>query len=295
MTHMVSVLGVVGSARPWGNSELLVRQVLRGAQAEGAAVEIVRLTALRIEPCTGCMRCVIGGERCPLPDDMGWLIERMQAADGMVLAAPIYWLGAAATIKLVLDRLLMVTGRVDEPLPLPRPAVTIATAGLDGWRGVALAFLNALAAGFGYRPVESLVAIAPGPGEVLLDDALMARMLEAGRRLTRGDLVAPEVGPGVCPVCHCEAFILQGRRAVCPICGREAAVQVGEGGVGLHFGPVAEGHQRWTPEGLREHMIGWVQATGPRYMARRAEIKERRAAFRQTAVSWICPPAKGEG
>ena len=62
---MVSVLGVVGSARPWGNSELLVRQVRRGAQAEGAEVEMVRLAALRIDPCTGCMRCVIGGERCP--------------------------------------------------------------------------------------------------------------------------------------------------------------------------------------------------------------------------------------
>jgi len=38
---MVLVLGLVGSARPWGNSELLVRQVLGGAQAAGAAVEVV--------------------------------------------------------------------------------------------------------------------------------------------------------------------------------------------------------------------------------------------------------------
>jgi multimeric flavodoxin WrbA len=288
---MSRVLGVVGSARPWGNSELLVRQVLRGAQAEGAAVEMVRLTALRIEPCTGCMRCVIGGERCPLDDDMDWLIERIQAADGLVLAAPIYWLGPAATIKLVLDRLLMVTGRVDEPFPPQRPAVTIATAGLEGWRGVALPFLNALAAGLGYRPVESLVAIAPGPGEVLLDDRLMTQMLEAGRRLAQHDLEPSPSRPGVCPICQCEAFLLVGGRAVCPICGREAALEVGVEGVRLHFGAAAEGHQRWTPEGLREHMIGWVQATGPRYMARRTEIKARRAAYRQMEVPWLCPPS----
>jgi hypothetical protein len=252
---------------------------------------MIRLAALRIEPCTGCMRCVIGGERCPLDDDMGWLIERIQAADGLVLAAPIYWLGPAATIKLVLDRLLMVTGRVDEPFPPLRPAVTIATAGLEGWRGVALPFLNALVAGFGYRPVESLVAVAPGPGEVLLDDRLMTQMLEAGRRLAQHDLEPSPSRPSVCPICQCEAFLLVSGRAVCPICGREAAIEVTADGVRLHYGPVAEGQQRWTPEGLRKHMIGWVQATGPRYVARRAEIKARRAVYRRMEVEWLCPPS----
>ena len=62
---MVGVLGLVGSARPWGNSDLLVRQALQGAQAEGAAVHMVRLTGLHLESCTGCLRCVIGGKPCP--------------------------------------------------------------------------------------------------------------------------------------------------------------------------------------------------------------------------------------
>jgi hypothetical protein len=225
---------------------------------------------------------------------MGWLIERMQEADGLVLAAPIYWLGPAAAVKLVLDRLLMVTGRVGDPFPEARPAVTIVTAGLERWRGVALPFLNALVAAFGYRPVESLVAVAPGPGEVLLDDGLMARMLEAGRRLARRDLEPSAAEPGECPICRCEAFVVAGRLAVCPICGREATLEVGVDGIGLRFGPVAEGHQRWTPEGLREHMIGWVQATGPRYMTRRAEIRERRAAYRHMEVPWRCPPSTGD-
>ena len=166
---MSRILGLVGSARPWGNSEVLVRQALRGAEAEGAETCLVRLTSLRIEPCTGCMRCVIAGDPCPLDDDMAWLVDAIQEAGGLVLAAPTYWLGPAAQIKLVLDRLLMVTGRVHEPLPCPRPAVTVATAGLDGWRGIALPFLNALVAALGYVPIESLVAVAPGPGEVLLN------------------------------------------------------------------------------------------------------------------------------
>ena len=60
---MGSILGIVGSARLWGNSELLVRQALAGAEREGASVALLRLTALRIESCTGCLRCVIGGKR----------------------------------------------------------------------------------------------------------------------------------------------------------------------------------------------------------------------------------------
>ena len=102
---MANILGIVGSARTWGNCELMVRQVLRGAAIEGADISLLRLTDLHLEPCNGCMRCIIGGQTCPLEDDMNWLIEKLQATDGLVLAAPTYWLGPPAAIKLVLDRL----------------------------------------------------------------------------------------------------------------------------------------------------------------------------------------------
>jgi NAD(P)H-dependent FMN reductase len=286
---MGSVLGIVGSARPWGNSELLVREALKGAQAAGAAVGMLRLTDLRLEPCTGCMRCIIGGKPCPLEDDMSWLFQALRGADGLVLAAPTYWLGAAATIKLVLDRLLMVTGRVDEPLPAPRPAVTIITAGLEGWRGVALPFLNALAASLGFQPIQSLAAIAPGPGEILLDRELVARVYAAGQQVGQGNLTPASGSGGACPVCGCDAFVLKGRSAICPICAREASVEMGEDGVRLRFEPVVAEHPRWTPEGLRHHMVDWVQATGPRYLERREEIRALRAPYRQMEIPWLRP------
>lgn len=291
---MANILGLVGSARRWGNSELLVRQVLRGAEAEGAAGQLLRLTDLRLDSCTGCLRCAIGSQPCRLDDDMAWLVETIRAADGLVLAAPTYFLGPAAVIKLVLDRMLMVAGRVDEALPSLQPAVTIATAGLEGWRGVSLPFLNALTAAFGFRPIESLTAVAPGPGEVLLDEALMERVFLAGRRLGRGELEPAPAKPNVCPVCRCDSFIIHGERAVCPICAREATVELGAEGVRLRFDPAASDDHRWTPERLREHMVGWVQATGPRFLARRAEIKERRLPYRRMGVEWLCPPERKE-
>ena len=288
---MTNVLGLVGSARPWGNSELLVRQVLHGAQAEGAAIQILHLADLRLQSCTGCIRCVIDAKPCPLDDDMAWLVDTLRAADGLVLAAPTYFLGPAAAIKLVVDRLLMVTGRVDEALPPPRPAVTIATAGLEGWRGITLPYLNALVAAFGYWPIESLTAVAPGPGEVLLDGELMAQALAAGHRLGRGEMDPAPTPPNVCPVCRCDAFVLGGDRAICPICGEEAVVEHGPGGLHLCFHPIAGDDRRWTPEGLRRHMVEWVMATGPRFLTHRAEIQERRRPYRDMGVARLRPPS----
>ena len=287
---MAEVLGIVGSARRWGNSELMVRQALQGALIEGATVQMIRLTSLRLESCTGCMRCVMGGKPCRLDDDMAWLVEAIQAADGLVLAAPTYFLGPAAVIKLVLDRLLMVIGRIEADLPAPRPAVTIATAGLEDWRGVTLPYLNALVAAFGYRRIESLNAIAPGPGEVLLDDDLVARALAAGRLVGRGELVPSPAPPNVCPTCQCDSFTLRGNRAICPICGREAQVAPSGGNIVLRFDPVSDTNHRWTPSGLRKHMHEWVMATGPRFMALRSEIKARRRPYRKVDIGWLCPP-----
>jgi len=286
---MAYILGVVGSARRWGNADLLVRQALLGAQAERATVKAVRLTDLNLESCAGCMRCVSGDPACPLDDDLAWLVDTIQAAGGLVLAAPTYFLGPAAVVKLVLDRLLVVMGRVNEPLPPVRPAVTIATAGLQLWRGVTLPFLNAVAGTFGYRAIESLTALAPGPGEVLLDEELMGRVFAAGRRLGRGELEPAPVAPNVCPICRSDCFVLNGARATCPICGREAAVEYDGQQVTLRFDEAGDGHQRWTPEGLRAHVVEWVMATGPRFMERRAEIKARRAPYRAMDIEWLAP------
>lgn len=287
---MSSILGIVGSARRWGNSELMVRQVLRGAQAGGASAQMVRLNGLRLEPCTGCMRCAIGGKPCPLDDDMAWLIDTMQDADALVLAAPTYFLGPAAVVKLVLDRLLMVTSRMQE-MPQVRPAVTIITAGLEGWRGVGLPYLNALVAAFGYRPIESLTAVAPGPGEVLLDEDMMAQALEAGQRLGRGETDPTPAPPGVCPVCRCDSFILDGDHALCPICACRATIEQENDAIRLRFDVPVGGQHRWTPEGLQEHMEHWVRATGPSFLARRDEVKARRRPYRAMDVGWLCPPA----
>ena len=72
----VRVLGVVGSPRRQGNTEILVDEVLVGAQAAGAQTEKVILTELKIAPCRGCDTCQTTG-KCAQQDDMPGLMDKM--------------------------------------------------------------------------------------------------------------------------------------------------------------------------------------------------------------------------
>jgi multimeric flavodoxin WrbA len=97
------VLGVVGSPRRQGNTELLVDEVLQGAAEAGAEVEKVLLTKLKITPCTACGACQETGE-CTFHDDMAALLDKMRQARVWVLGTPVYWWGPSAQFKTFLDR-----------------------------------------------------------------------------------------------------------------------------------------------------------------------------------------------
>ena len=241
------------------------------------------------------MRCVAGDPLCPLDDDLAWLVDTIQAAGGLVLAAPTYFLGPAAVVKLVLDRLLVVMGQVNEPLPPVRPAVTIATAGLELWRGVALPFLNAVVGTFGYRPIDSLTALAPGPGEVLLDEDLMARVFAAGRRLGRGEMEPVPVPPNVCPICRSDCFVLNGARATCPICGREAAIEHDGRQITLRFDP-ADRHpsalDAGGSAGARRRVGDGHRATLPGPASR--DQGPASSPYREREIEWLHPQSSGE-
>jgi multimeric flavodoxin WrbA len=97
------VLGIVGSPRRGGNTEILVDEVLRGAQDAGAQIEKVILSRLDIRPCRGCDACK-EASKCVQQDDMHALLERMKHSQVWVLGTPIYWWGPTAQMKAFIDR-----------------------------------------------------------------------------------------------------------------------------------------------------------------------------------------------
>lgn len=286
---MATALGLVGSARLWGNSEIVVREALLGAQEEGAKVEMLRLTDLSIEPCNGCLRCAIREELCPLDDDMEWFLAKVRESDALVLSAPTYMLGPAAIVKLILDRLLMLTPCFMKGARPTKPGATIALSGRRDLRGVTQPFLNALVMGLGFRLADSLYVHQPGPGEVSLDDEMMVRIHELGRRLALGEGGKSPEG-NICPSCYGDFFVLEGGKATCPLCGLEAAMELVDSQVRLTFDLGVEPWP-WSYAWQKEHVEEWIRPTVPRFLAHREEIKARRKRYQGMDEVWIGAPS----
>jgi len=100
---MKKVLGVVGSPRKKGNTDILVSKVLEGARTEGAATHIIRLGDLSIKECDGCHVCW-NNKPCTKKDDMANLYSEIIQSDLIILGTPVYWYGPTALMKGFIDR-----------------------------------------------------------------------------------------------------------------------------------------------------------------------------------------------
>ena len=97
------ILGIAGSPRQGGNTELLLDQALSGARSAGASTEKIILARLNIQGCTGCGRCADTG-RCVIKDDMGLLYGKLREMEAIIVAAPIFFLGLPSQLKGAIDR-----------------------------------------------------------------------------------------------------------------------------------------------------------------------------------------------
>jgi multimeric flavodoxin WrbA len=97
------ILILEGSPRKKGNSSTLADQAANGAREAGAEVESVYLQGLNIAPCNGCDACLQNGI-CVINDGMQDLYPKLAAADGLILATPIYMYTFTAQLKICLDR-----------------------------------------------------------------------------------------------------------------------------------------------------------------------------------------------
>jgi multimeric flavodoxin WrbA len=79
------------SPRRGGNSDLLCDQFVMGAQEAGHGAEKIFLKDKKINYCTGCSVCLNGKKSCPQKDDMAEVLEKMVAADVIVMATPVYF------------------------------------------------------------------------------------------------------------------------------------------------------------------------------------------------------------
>jgi multimeric flavodoxin WrbA len=99
----MKVLGLFGSPRRGGNTDLLLEEALKGAQTEGAEIERLYLTDFNITPCRECLQCYNDGH-CIILDDMQKIYPKLLEADIIILASPIFFYNVTAWAKALIDR-----------------------------------------------------------------------------------------------------------------------------------------------------------------------------------------------
>ena len=100
---MGTIVAIYGSPRRKGNTSMLLEQAVRGARDAGARVEEIVLRDLKMSPCLEIYGCKETG-RCVIKDDFHRVRDLMLAAQGVMLASPIFFYTVSAHMKILMDR-----------------------------------------------------------------------------------------------------------------------------------------------------------------------------------------------
>lgn len=247
----MKILGI-SCGRRNGNSELLLKTALKEAATQGIEVEYLRLQDHYIQQCSGCELCSNSdnwpdgkfpesGYLCKYKrdsDHLAYIVERIQAADGIIISTPIYNLTVPGSLLVLLNRIhAMGFAKHHDPAAAQHTfCATIAVGGSDMTNLIKpmLNFTAVELCGSQMNLVDQMVVqfCAPLHYVTLLPQAreraakLGGRMAEAVMHpdlpLYRGG----EDNPELCPVCHGDVIQLSGKRFRCPVCNILGDVEI---------------------------------------------------------------------
>jgi NAD(P)H-dependent FMN reductase len=228
-------LVIIASERRNGNSDLLGRWAVRYALKSGVdSGEIVYLKDFELKQCQGCLNCLKTDHKCKIEDDLYRLLDIIKDADRLLLIAPVYVLSIPGKLKLLLDRFLLALGR---------------------------------------RVIDSLIVYGAGPGEVLLNDSLIA-VQSSVDKLVESQGAQYESGvKNYCPVDYNTLFEhVKDDRFRCPVCLTPAKLTPH----GYYFEADDLKNHRWTQRKLQDHFENWILRTRPRFKAMLKEIMRKK-------------------
>lgn len=104
----MKVLMINGSPRVNGNTSIALKEMEQIFVQNGIESEIVQIGNKPIRGCIACGSCAERG-RCVFDDEVNRLAPKFEAADGLVIASPVYYASANATLIACLDRLFYST------------------------------------------------------------------------------------------------------------------------------------------------------------------------------------------
>lgn len=100
----MKVLILNGSPRKDGNTSIAVNEMVKTFEAEGIETEVIQVGNQNIRGCMACGGCSSKGS-CVFDDAVNEIAAKFEAADGLVVASPVYYASPNATLIACLDRL----------------------------------------------------------------------------------------------------------------------------------------------------------------------------------------------
>ena len=104
----MKVLILNGSPRANGNTSIAINELVKTFSSEGIETEVCQIGNKDIRGCIACGKCAELGH-CVFNDPVNELAPKFEEADGLIVASPVYYASANATLIACLDRLFYST------------------------------------------------------------------------------------------------------------------------------------------------------------------------------------------
>ncbi|MCC8152010.1 MAG: flavodoxin family protein [Lachnospiraceae bacterium] len=274
----------ISFGKTMGNTEILMREALMGAQEAGAEISLVRAYDYDIKPCNGCNACTFnplnedGLPYCKSNDDFLSFMENILDADGIIFGSPIYQMTPSGYMRLICDRIgphfdvavlkgeLEMKGAeefpIDQRIFKPRVAGFICVGGAERYKYVnmVLPLMNLITYPNQIEVVDQLLVM-----ESILTNHVLAHSDKLQRAHELGVHVAQSMGvpaeklqwygeESVCPVCHTNLLTLESDdKIMCAVCGMYGKVENVDGKVKVTFPKEAWKESRLTMEEKELH------------------------------------------
>ena len=182
----MKVIAFNGSARKEGNTAHLLNTVLKELEAEGIKTEVYSLAGKPIPGCIACYKCFENkNKRCAVEKDIiNECIEKMTAADGILLGSPTYFADVSASMKALIERTGMVS-RANGDLYKRKVGAGVVAVRRAGSMHVFSSLNHFFLIGQMIIPGSSYWNIGRGrePGEVANDEEGMKTMKDLGQNM----------------------------------------------------------------------------------------------------------------
>ncbi len=278
---MKNILGIIGSPRKLGNSEVMVKEISRQVSIPHE-LKLLRLTEFNILPCKACYQCLFKEGNCVLKDDLPLVMQAIADADAIIIASPTYLLGANASFKKFLDRGLALAQHADKLWG--KPAVGVGIAGIEGLEGYTLLNIESFIKLILAENKFSTIIYGALPGEVFLNEQ---------NKKTASDLARALFGPQQekkgpsCPLCGGDTFRFIDNNSVrCMLCSNSGTTSIEDGKP--VFKIVQGDHDLFlSQEGNSKH-VEWLRSMKNRFLQQKDQLKKISIEYRKDG-NWIKP------